>query len=216
MRSAMHGAAVVGVCAAHMATLCLVAAIACAVTDWIAVATERRLLEYVAKPATLGFLLLYAAAGAGTAWFLIAALALSLLGDVYLMLPEQLFPAGLVAFLLAHVAYIAGFDATPLARAGWFAVVAGASIPLARRIIRGVPRPPLRIGVGLYMAIISLMVASAIASGELVAAIGALFFFLSDSLIALDRFVSPIAGGRLAIIVTYHVGQLFLVIALRS
>ena len=75
---------------------------------------------------------------------------------------------------------------------------------------------PLRIAVGLYMAVISLMVASAIASGEMMAAVGALIFFASDALIALDRFVAPFVGGRLAIIVTYHVGQLLLVIALRS
>ena len=48
----------------------------------------------------------------------------------------------------------------------WFVIVAGASIPLALRIIRGVRELPLRIGVGVYMAVISLMVASAIASGD--------------------------------------------------
>jgi len=199
-----------------MASLCLLAAIVFAAADWFAVAQERRLLEYLAKPATLGFLLLYAAGGSDASWYLLAALALSLLGDVYLMLPERLFPAGLAAFLLAHLAYIADFDTTPLARAGWFAVVALASIPLARRIIRAVPELPLRIGVGLYMAVISLMVASAIASGELLAAAGALLFFISDALIALNRFVAPVAGARLGIIVTYHLGQLLLVVALRA
>lgn len=199
-----------------MSELCLIPAILFALVDWVAVARGWRLLEYVAKPATLGFLLLYAAAGPDASRYLIAALMLSLLGDVYLMLPEQLFPAGLVAFLLAHLAYIADFEAAPLARAGWFLVVAGASVPLARRIIRAVRALPVRIGVGLYMAAISLMVASAIASGEIMAAVGALLFFVSDALIALDRFVAPIAGGRLAIIVTYHLGQLLLVIALRA
>ena len=43
-----------------MAALCLIAALVFAVLDWIAVAQEQRLLEYVAKPATLAFLLLYA------------------------------------------------------------------------------------------------------------------------------------------------------------
>jgi len=199
-----------------MTELCLIGAIVFALVDWFAVARGRRYLEYLAKPATLGLLLLYAAAGPDASRYLLAALVLSLLGDVYLMLPEELFPAGLAAFLLAHVAYIADFDAAPLARAGWFLVVAGASVPLARRIIRSVREVPLRVGVGLYMAVISLMVASAIASGEITAAVGALLFFVSDALIALDRFVAPIAGARLAIIVTYHLGQLLLVIALRA
>lgn len=199
-----------------MVDLCLIAAVVFAVADWIAVAQQRRLIEYLAKPAALGLLLLYAALGTHTSWYLVAALTLSLLGDVYLMLPDQLFPAGLAAFLLAHVAYIVDFDATPLARAVWFVVVAGAALPLALRIMRAVPAAPLRVGVGVYMAAISLMVASAIASGGMVATAGALLFFLSDSLIAVDRFVAPFAAARVAIIVTYHVAQLLLVIALRS
>ena len=198
-----------------MATLCLIAAIVCAVTDWVAVAQQRRLLEYLAKPAALGALLLYAALGPHASWVLIAALTLSLLGDVYLLRPEELFPAGLLAFLLAHLAYIVDFDATLLARSIWFVVVVVASLPLARRIIAAVPDLPLRVGVGVYMAAISLMVASAIASGSMVATAGALLFFASDALIALNRFVAPLAWAPLAIIVTYHAGQLLLVTALR-
>jgi uncharacterized membrane protein YhhN len=199
-----------------MVDLCLIAAVVFAIADWIAVTRQWRSLEYLAKPAALGFLLLYAALGPRASWFLVAALTLSLLGDVYLMLPDELFPAGLFAFLLAHVAYIAAFDATLPARGVWFVIVAGASLPLALRIIRSVPAAPLRVGVGLYMAAISLMVASAIASGEMVATAGALLFFLSDSLIAVDRFVAPFAAARVAIIVTYHVAQLLLVVALRQ
>jgi uncharacterized membrane protein YhhN len=199
-----------------MAEICLIAAIVCAAVDWVAVAQERRLLEYVAKPAALGFLLLFAVLGSDPSWYLIAALTFSLLGDVYLMLPDALFPAGLAAFLLGHLAYIADFDTTPAARAGWFLVVALAFTPLALRIVRGVKEPPLRIAVGVYMGVISLMVASAIGSGEMVAAIGALFFFASDALIAVNRFVSPFASARVLVVVTYHIGQLLLVIALRS
>ena len=198
------------------APLCLIAAIACALVDWVAVARKQRPLEHLAKPAALGFLLLFAALGSEASWYLIAALTLSLLGDVYLMLQDELFPAGLAMFLLAHVAYIADFDATPLSRGIWFAIVLGASIPLALRIIRGVQKPPLRIAVGVYMSVISLMAASAIASGDMLATAGALIFFASDALIAVDRFVAPFASARLAVAVTYHVGQLLLVLALRS
>ncbi len=198
-----------------MAALCLIAAIAFAVLDWIAVAQDNQLLEYVAKPATLGFLLLYAALGPHASWVLVAALVLSLLGDVYLMLPDALFPAGLTAFLLGHLAYIAAFHASPVGRLIWFVIVAVASAPLALRILRSVREPPLRVGVGVYMAAISLMVASAIASGSLTATIGALFFFASDAMIALRRFVTRFNGDQVAVIVTYHLGQLLLVIALR-
>lgn len=199
-----------------MATLCLLAAIAFALLDWLAVAQEHRLLEYAAKPAALAFLLLFAALGPAASWPLIAALVFSLLGDVYLMLPDALFPAGVVAFLLAHLAYVAAFDATPLARGIWFVIVAGVSVPLALRILRAIVEPPLRAGIGLYMAVISLMVASAIGSGSFTAALGALLFFASDAMIAISRFVTPFSGARLAVITTYHLGQLFLVLALRS
>ena len=36
-------------------------------------------------------------------------------GDIFLMLPRERFIAGLVAFLLAHVAYVVGFNQTPTA-----------------------------------------------------------------------------------------------------
>jgi uncharacterized membrane protein YhhN len=199
-----------------VATLCLIAASIFAVVDWIAVAQGRRLIEYIAKPATLGFLLLYAALGPDPSWYLVAALTLCLLGDVYLMLPDELFPAGLAAFLLAHLAYIADFDATPMTRAIWFVIVAVASIPMALRIIRSIPQVPIRIAVGVYMMVIALMVGSAIASGEMIATAGALLFYASDAIIALNRFVSPFASARIAVIVTYHFAQFLLVFALRQ
>jgi len=194
----------------------LLATGAAAVVDWLAVARESRPLEWVAKPATLGLLLLWAGLGPGASWPLLAALTLSLLGDVYLMLPADLFLPGLLAFLFAHVAYIAAFDATPLSRGIWFVIVLAVSAPLSLRLLRAAPDAALRVAVGVYMLVIALMVGSAIGSGMLIAALGALLFMASDSMIALSRFVTPFAGARLAIIVTYHVGQVMLVWALRG
>lgn len=199
-----------------MSVACLLAAIAFAIIDWIAVARAIKPLEYLAKPATLALLLLWAATGPNASWYLLAALALCLLGDVYLMLPVDLFAAGLGAFLLGHVFYIADFEVTLLSRTIWFVLVLAATIPLALRIIRAIPQPPLRIAVGVYMATIALMVGSAIASWELTAVAGALLFMASDAMIALDRFVAPFAWARLAVVVTYHLGQFGLVAALRA
>ena len=47
-------------------------------------------------------------AGARRAWF-VAALVCSLAGDVLLMLPTDRFVAGLAAFLVGHLCYVAGF-----------------------------------------------------------------------------------------------------------
>jgi uncharacterized membrane protein YhhN len=189
---------------------------AAAVIDWIAVARGQRPLEWLAKPAALALLLLWAATGPAASSALLAALAFSLLGDVYLMLPANLFAAGLAAFLVGHLCYIGAFDAPLLGRALWSAVVLGAAAPLGVRLVRAAAGTPLRAAVAAYMAVIGVMTGSAIAAGLPVAAGGALLFMASDSMIAWNRFVAPFPGARLAIIVTYHVGQALLVHALRG
>jgi len=187
-----------------------------AVVDWVAVARRAKRVEYVAKPAALAALVTYAATGPAASPWLLAALVLSLCGDVALMLPADFFVVGLAAFLLAHVAYIIDFEATVTARALWLAIVLAVASPLARRIIRGVGDASLRVPVGAYMVVISLMVASAAASGSVLAAAGAVLFFSSDAVIAWNRFVRPFAWAQLVIMVIYHVGQLALATALRA
>lgn len=197
-----------------MSTILFLAFIAAAALDWWAVSQERKPVEWIAKPAALAFLLLWAMLGSEASWLLLAALTFSLLGDVYLMLPANLFAAGLGAFLIGHLGYIAVFDAPLVWRLVWSAVAIAASAPVALRIVRAAPGA-LRGAVVAYMLVIGVMVGSAIASGSLIAAAGALLFMISDSMIAWNRFVAPFGGARVAIIVTYHIGQLLLVCALR-
>jgi uncharacterized membrane protein YhhN len=183
-----------------------------AVVDWFAVSRERRRLEHVAKPATLAAVLVYAASSPGPSPWLIAALALSLLGDVYLMLPDDRFIAGLSAFLLGHLAYVVAFASPPGAVLVWFAIVLLATSPFAVRILRGAPSGGgFRPAVIVYMLVIAVMVASALASGRWSAAIGAVLFLCSDTMIAWSRFVAPFPAAAVAIIVTYHLGQWALV-----
>ena len=90
----------------------LVATFVIAAIDWFAVHTDNRPIEYFAKPATMVALIgttlaLDVEHSSVRAWF-VAALALSLAGDVFLMLPQDLFVFGLGSFLLGHLAYIAG------------------------------------------------------------------------------------------------------------
>jgi uncharacterized membrane protein YhhN len=192
--------------------------------DWIAVARERKPLEYIAKPATLAALLVAAvlldpASATQRSWF-VAALALSLVGDVFLMLPSDRFVPGLVAFLLGHLAYIAGF--WQVVDAPWLAVAAlvvllAAGAPLLARIVRGARtagQQALVAPVLVYAAVISAMVAAAIASRQPLAIAGAALFYASDLTIAWRRFVRPFAGAGLVIIVTYHVAQALLVASL--
>jgi uncharacterized membrane protein YhhN len=199
-----------------MGTISLLAFFAFAVTDWIAVSQQRTDLEHIAKPATLAALLIYASTDPSASSWLIAALALSLLGDVYLMLPGNLFVAGLAAFLVGHLAYIDAFHASLGWRVVWSALVLGVSAPIGLRIVGAAPSMPLRVAVTAYMVVIGVMAGSSIAAGLPIAVVGALLFMLSDSMIAWNKFVSPFAGAKLAIIVTYHVGQALLVYALRG
>jgi uncharacterized membrane protein YhhN len=195
-----------------------------AMADWVAVATGNKRLEYACKPLVMVALIgvaivIQPAVPAQRAWWL-AALALGLLGDIFLTLPRDRFVAGLAAFLVGHLAYIAGFHAAgvPVGTTGlWLAVLL---VPLALAllpIIRGARRAGHQELAGpiiVYSLVISAMVASALAGPSRLAAVGALLFIASDGLIGFQRFVGNRRWMGLAVIVTYHLGQAGLVLSL--
>jgi len=59
-------------------------------------------------------------------------------------------------------------------------------------------------------------VASAVASGNRIAAAGAVLFMASDTVLAWNRFVRVLSWSHPVIMVTYHLGQLGLAYALRG
>ena len=192
--------------------------------NWIAVASGRKPLEYVCKPATMVALIVVALAldpvvDGRRAWFVVA-LVLSLAGDVFLMLPRDLFVAGLISFLAGHIAYVIGLRAGETSVAALVvsaAVVAVAAAVVGTRIVTAVRRGPhaeLTGPVLAYIVVISAMVACALATGNVLAAAGASLFFVSDALIAWTRFVRPYAWAPVAIMITYHLGQAGLVTSL--
>lgn len=195
-----------------------------AVTDWFAVTTGRRRLEYAAKPATLAVLVVAALVlqpvdDAMRAWFVVALL-LSLLGDVFLMLPQEgLFVAGLASFLVAHGCYVLGFLAGGVDSRAVFVgalVVGVVGAFLAPKVLRGARRadPGLVLPVSAYLVVISAMVAFAVGTSVWVAAVGAALFFLSDLAIGWSRFVADFPRSPLVIMATYHVAQILLVVSL--
>ena len=206
------------------AGIALAVTVAFALGNWWAKLTHSRRVEYVCKPATMVALIVAALAldpAAGQddrrAWF-VAALVFSLAGDVFLMLPSDRFVPGLAAFLVAHLCYVVGFWTDPpggAALAISVVVVLAAIGPVATVILRALrTTPELRPPVATYIAVIGAMVASALASGNVVAAAGAISFASSDSLIAWDRFVRPLRWAAVTIMVTYHGGQILLVLSL--
>jgi uncharacterized membrane protein YhhN len=206
-----------------LAALLVGVAVICAVIDWVAVQHEHRPVEYAFKPLTMvaltaAALALDPADPAVRGWF-VAALVLSLVGDVFLMLPGDRFVPGLGSFLLAHVAYIVGLlvagpDLAALVAGA--AVVAAAGGVVGARILAGAraTEPALVGPVTAYMVVISAMVACAIGTGDAVAIAGAVLFYASDALIGWGRFVRSYEWGRLAVMVTYHAGQTLLVLSL--
>jgi uncharacterized membrane protein YhhN len=197
-----------------------------AVVDWVAVSRAGKPVEYVAKPLTM--VLLIAAVTSfdevdndGARIAFVIALLWSMLGDVFLMLPdrERWFVFGLGAFLVGHLAYIPGLWILGTSTAGLVvgvALVGVALVGVGRRIISGVGErePRLVAPVIAYISVISAMVASAVATGRPIAIAGAVLFYSSDALIAWTSFVEEKRWGKLAIIITYHAGQVGLALAL--
>jgi uncharacterized membrane protein YhhN len=193
------------------------------------VAREQRAVIYVVKPLTLVLLIGAALAldptdDAVRAWF-VAALVLSLAGDVFLMLPEETrlpappFLLGLASFLLGHVAYVVGMAVDhrswPMTAVGLVVVGAGVGA-VAPRVLRGVGEaaPEMRVPVMAYMAVISTMGVAAFGRTVVVGIVGALLFLASDSLLAINRFVQPSRALHVAVMVTYHLAQAALVVSL--
>lgn len=206
------------------AFLLLALSLVVAAGDWHAVFHGNKLLEYVCKPLTMVGLFATALAldvadPAVRVWFLVA-IALCLLGDVFLMLPQDLFVFGLGAFLLGHIAYIGGMAADGIVGVRFAVgalVVLVAIVVIGSRVlggVRGGDEPELAAPVMAYMTVISLMVASAIGTGRPMAIAGAGFFYASDALIAWNRFLRETPHARLVIMVTYHLAQIGLVLSL--
>lgn len=194
-----------------------------AVLDWYAVATHRARLETVAKPATMLALLAAAVAmgapGSAAGWWLLAALALGLAGDILLLgKTEPRFLGGLGAFLLGHLGYVVAFVVLGLDRPAWVLLgllAFGIGLVPARWVLVATHRdggPALAGPVAAYIVVIGAMVCAAWATGHPLVGIGATVFLASDTMLALDRFVTPRRWAGTAVMVTYHVGQSLVVL----
>jgi uncharacterized membrane protein YhhN len=146
-----------------------------AVADWVAVARGAHRVEYVCKPAATVTLIALALAlpevddPAMRFWFVVALVA-SLAGDVFLMLDDRWFLAGLGAFLVGHLGYVVGLAGQIGSARGLAAgvVLVLLAVPaLGVRIVRGARARDARMAlpVAIYMAAISGMVVLAFASG---------------------------------------------------
>jgi uncharacterized membrane protein YhhN len=188
--------------------------------------SRRRLAFYILKPLTT--FLIFAMIAVSPPWsvnkyqgLIAVGLLFSLAGDVFLMLPPRYFEGGILCFSATHILYFLAFvsvsgiafvqPATPL--------VVIIAIALAALIWRGV-NPSLHIPVLAYTVLIAIMAIQAVGAaitlgttGSIIAAAGALLFFVSDAMLAIDRFRSPFAAARALVLSSYWLGQWLIAIS---
>ena len=155
--------------------------------------------------------------------FVLAAIVFSLLGDVFLMF-EGYFIQGLGAFLVAHVFYILAFrpeasrffSKKALLLPALLVIIYGA-------ILLGIVLPnvgsALKLPITVYsLTILTMVLMTLHRFGQVPSdsfwyvIIGATLFVLSDSMIAVSRFVTPFPLAGLLIMLTYGIGQYLIVV----
>jgi uncharacterized membrane protein YhhN len=154
----------------------------------------------------------------GDRWLLAGALLLSALGDVFLDLTgEQWFVYGLGSFLIAHLFYIVLFVRQwrrRLAARAARSIVAALFVVFAAAMFAGLwPRlGEMRLPVAAYMGALTCMSVAAALAGFRTwwVVIGAALFMLSDSLIAVGKFMSPVALSGYLIWATYYAAQVLI------
>ena len=169
--------------------------------------------------ASTGFILLCVQAGGINSAYglvILAGLILSWWGDLFLISKSApIFMIGLVAFLLAHVAYCIAFVLHGIA-------LSPALYALGVMLLIGAPvvywlypyLGKMRVPVLSYMGVITLMVvlaaATAFVTSHYVILAGAFLFYGSDIFVARDRFVSEHRSNAKMGLPMYYLGQILL------
>ena len=207
----------------------IVFALMIAAFDWFAVNQERKTLEYIAKPIVIVTLITWLLVNDGyqgpTIFFLIG-LVLSLAGDIFLMLPDEKFIAGLVSFLFAHLAYTRGFSFSgfhfSIGLLFVIILVGLVGIVVLRQLLKGLTvhhQEKLRLPIIIYAIVISIMLITALSTvispspgwsfyPAIIVSTGTILFFFSDSTLAWNRFVNLLPHGKLMVIISYHIAQI--------
>lgn len=157
---------------------------------------------------------------------IVAGLGCSLGGDILLMLPAERLIAGIAAFLLAQIAYVAAFSlGNPVHgdQLAWLLpfLLFCAAVLADRWRVLGRFRGP----VVVYVAVISIMAWRAVMRGRaavipretfVVGAVGACLFVLSDALVLLRRFGRALPGAQTIELATYWAAQLLIAVSVRG
>jgi uncharacterized membrane protein YhhN len=161
--------------------------------------------------------------------FVVLAIFFSLLGDVSLMLEslnEIFFILGLTSFLIAHIFYIVTYGQHQIevevnalqgiqkTRLAFPIVLAGTGLIIVLYSSLG----DLKIPVIIYAMVLIVMVLNALfrygrtnANSFWYVFAGSLLFMISDSILAINKFLLPISMAKVFIMITYIFAQFFIV-----
>lgn len=186
-------------------------------------------LQYFSKPSLMLILAFYYFINTrkftSEKYLILAALVFSWLGDVFLLFDKQyksLFIYGLTAFLIAHIFYIFYFwqirkynKIEKLPNSLIFIAIATYSLALFGFLSPNVKN--LLIPVGIYAIVISTMLGVSLTAFDFkihqfgkICVAGTLLFVVSDSILAVNRFVSPFEFAGILVMLTYAIAQLLI------
>ena len=151
-----------------------------------------------------------------------AGLIFSLAGDIFLQLQTKWFRFGLASFLIAHLAYICAIGmpggSAPFIGGHWIAAaialccLVAIYTPMHRHLARE------RVPVALYAVVIAALLFVTLLQwlngGSLILLAGVILFSISDSLLAVNRFVRPWPSAQYQVMSTYYSAQLLIALSL--
>jgi uncharacterized membrane protein YhhN len=198
-----------------LSILALISAILCIRADY----ADQRQQVYIFKPLTMVFIIGLALLEDVTVsdtykLLIIGGLLFSIMGDGWLMLPQDYFVRGLVSFLVAHIFYIGAFLSIPTDFSTFL-------IRLPLVLFAGGVFAHLRPHLGKYLWPVMVYMLFILGMGlfapnryyeykdtaGLGAVGGALLFMLSDSVLAINKFAKPFPAAQGIILSTYFAAQ---------
>ena len=210
----------------QLLTVVFVIAVAVDITG---IAANIAVLHYFAKPVLLPVLIVLLAVATPAVTgkrIMLAALFFSWVGDIFLLAEDKnplFFIFGLASFLTTHIFYIIYFLNI---RSNQISLLKKQPLLIAAVLAYGIalvwllfPKlADLKIPVMVYAAVICTMLLCSLhiylkanKPANMFFVLGALFFVLSDSLLAINKFYQPLAFAGVCIMLTYCVAQYFIV-----
>ncbi len=184
-------------------------------------------LCYFFKPLTTSLIIVLAYGQTnhftGVHYLILAGLAFSLLGDIFLMLQSDKFIHGLISFFIAHVFYITAF-LQPYGFSYNLFVIGCLLVYCAVLLAILLPKVGrLKIAIVAYAGILFAMVLTSYSFNHIselpfayFAFIGAIIFMLSDSALAYAKFVKRHPYSQIFVLSTYYFAQVLIATSLTN